>query len=222
MRSLYHLHLCPFSRKVRVVLGEKKIEHRLVLERTSDRRPEFLELNPAGEVPVLVEPDGAALAESSAIVEYLNEIAPEPNLLGTLPLERAEVRRVTAWFDLTFYVDVTRNLVFEKLLKRHLGYGEPDSRAIRAGYANVHAHLEYIAWLTERRTWLAGDSFSLADIAAGAHLSTVDYLGDVPWDDHPAAKDWYARVKSRPSFRPLLQDSLPGAPPPRHYADLDF
>ena len=222
MRTLYHLHLCPFSRKVRVVLGEKKIDHQLVLERVSDRRPEFLELNPGAEVPVLVEPDGTALAESNAIVEYLNELAPEPNLLGGTPLERAEVRRLTAWFDLKFHQDVTRNLVFEKLLKRHLGYGEPDSRAIRAGYTNVHAHLDYITWLTERRTWLAGDSFSLADIAAGAHLSTVDYLGDVPWEDHLGAKDWYARVKSRPSFRPLLQDTVPGAPPPRHYSDLDF
>jgi glutathione S-transferase len=222
MRTLYHLLLCPFSRKVRVVLGEKKIDHQLVLERTTDHRADFLALNPAAEVPVLVEPDGAALAESSAITEYLNELSPEPDLLGAPPLQRAEVRRIVGWFDSKFNQDVTRNLVFEKVLKRHLGYGEPDSRAIRAGYSNVHGHLEYIAWLTERRTWLAGDSFSLADIAAGAHLSCVDYLGDVPWDEHPGAKDWYARVKSRPSFRPLLQDSMPGAPPPRHYSDLDF
>ena len=107
-------------------------------------------------------------------------------------------------------------------MKRLVRSGQPDSQSIRIANANLHIHLQYIAWLADRRSWLAGDQFSLADIAAGAHLSVVDYLGDIPWDAHPEAKDWYARVKSRPSFRPLLGDHLPGAPPPRHYADLDF
>jgi glutathione S-transferase len=82
--------------------------------------------------------------------------------------------------------------------------------------------LDYIGYLTEQRRWIAGDELTLADITAAAHLSCVDYLGDVPWSDHPNAKDWYARIKSRPSFRPLLGDHIPGAPPPPHYADLDF
>ena len=69
---------------------------------------------------------------------------------------------------------------------------------------------------------MAGEDYSLADIAAAAHLSTVDYLGDVPWTEHEEAKDWYARIKSRPSFRSLLEDNIPGVPPPKHYADLDF
>jgi glutathione S-transferase len=112
--------------------------------------------------------------------------------------------------------------VGEKIMKRFLRAGTPDSRAIRAGKTNVHTHLDYIGWLTERRNWLAGEALSVADIAAAAHLSCLDYLGDVPWEDHPAAKDWYARIKSRPSFRPILADHLPGEPPPKHYADLDF
>jgi glutathione S-transferase len=76
--------------------------------------------------------------------------------------------------------------------------------------------------LAERRRWLAGDSLSLADVAAAAQLSSVDYLGDVPWEGHPEAKDWYVRLKSRPSLRPLLKDHIAGVPPPKHYADLDF
>lgn len=222
MRILHHLWLCPFSRKVRIVLTEKKLDFTMEIERVSDRRPEFLGMNPAALVPVLIEPDGKPLADSTAICDYLHEMQPEPNLLGPSPLERAEVRRLVAWFDGKFNDEVTTKLVGEKLMKRYLGYGEPDSRAIRAGYANIHVHLEYVAFLTERRTWLAGDYYSLADVAAASHLSTVDYLGDVPWDQHPGAKDWYARVKSRPSFRPILQDHMPGCPPPRHYADLDF
>ena len=95
-------------------------------------------------------------------------------------------------------------------------------QAIRNGNANIHTHLEYIAWLVDRRRWLGGDEFSLADITAAAHLSAIDYIGDVPWERHPGAKDWYARVKSRPSVRPLLADQVPGVMPPPHYADLDF
>ena len=222
MRRLYHLWLSPFCRKVRVVLGEKRLDFAMTVEKVWERRDDFLALNPTGEVPVLVEPDGVPLAESSAIVEYLDEVYPEPTLFGKSPLTRAEVRRLVAWFDLKFHDEVTINFVDEKIMKRFLGLGEPSSAAIRAGTNNIHHHLDYLAWISEERRWLAGDDFSLADIAAAAHLSCVDYLGDVPWDDHPPAKDWYARVKSRPSFQPLLGDHIPGCPPPRHYADLDF
>lgn len=223
MRTLYHHWLCPFSRKVRIVLGEKKLPFDLVVERVWEERPEFLSLNPAGEVPVLVEEDEGVVAGSAAVSEYLDEIHPDPPLIGRRPLDRAEVRRLVAWFDGKFNREVTVALVGEKLMKRHIGLaGGPDSRMIRTGYALVRDHLEYIGWLTEQRRWLAGDSFSMADIAAAAHLSCVDYGGDVPWEDFPAAKDWYVRVKSRPSFRPLLADHLPGIAPPAHYADLDF
>lgn len=223
MRTLYHLWLCPFSRKVRIVLGEKKLAFEMVVEKPWEQRPDFLALNPAGDVPVLIEPNDAVLADSTAICEYLDEIQADPPLFGADSLQRAEVRRLVGWFDGKFNSEVTVNLVGEKLLKRQMSHpGGPDSRAIRAGYTHIREHLDYVGWLTERRRWLAGDVFSMADIAAAAHLSTVDYIGDVPWDIYPAVKDWYARVKSRPSFRPLLTDHLPGIPPPKHYADLDF
>ncbi|MBM3502419.1 MAG: glutathione S-transferase family protein [Alphaproteobacteria bacterium] len=222
MRTLYHFWLCPFSRKVRIALGEKSLPFELVFEKYWQRREEFLHLNPAGQVPVLVEEDGRALAESSAIVEYLDEAYPDRLLIGFDATARAEARRLAAWFDLKFHHEVTRNLLDEKLLKRFMGMGEPSSEAIRAGRANLRAHLAYVAYLTERRNWLAGDDFSVADLAAAAHLSCLDYLGDVPWDDHETVKDWYVRIKSRPSFRPLLADHIPGLAPPRHYADLDF
>ncbi|MEE8559211.1 MAG: glutathione S-transferase family protein [Alphaproteobacteria bacterium] len=222
MRLLYHLWLSPFSRKVRIVLREKSLDFDMKVEKTWERRPDFLALNPAGQVPVLVEPDGAVLADSGVISEYLEEVYPERPLLGEDAKARAEVRRLVAWFDLKFNREVTVNLLGEKIHKRFLGLGHPDSGAIRAGHANITTHLDYIAYLSERRKWLAGDEFSLADIAAGAHLSALDYIGDVPWQEHPGAKDWYVRIKSRPSFRPLLADHIPGVPPPKHYADLDF
>ena len=222
MHTLYHGWLSPFSRKVRIALGEKGVAFDLVVEKDWERRQEFLAMNPAGTVPVLVDPGGTVFADSNAICEYLDETVSGQSLLGTDSHSRAEVRRLTAWFDNKFYREVTDNLVGEKLYKRFMGMGQPDSNAIRAGHHNLGGHLDYIAWLTERRRWLAGEVFSLADISASAQISCVDYLGDVPWRDYPGAKDWYARVKSRPSFRSLLADQIPGMAPPRHYANLDF
>lgn len=222
MRILYHLWMSPQCRKVRVVLKEKGLEFELRAENIWERRDEFLALNPAGDIPVLVEPDGTAISGGDAISEFLDEVHPNPPLIGGQALGRAEVRRLVHWFDNKFDKEVTENLVGEKLMKRFLGQGAPLSKAVRAGHANIHHHLDYIGYLIERRRWLAGDDYSLADIAAAAHLSTVDYLGDVPWTEHEEAKDWYARIKSRPSFRSLLEDNIPGAPPPKHYADLDF
>ena len=222
MRLLYQFWLSPFSRKVRIALKEKSLEFDPAVEKYWERRPDFLALNPAGQVPVLIEPDGQVLADSQAISEYLDEAYPAQPLLGSEPEQRAETRRLVAWFDQKFYREVTRHLTKEKLLKRFMGMGQPDSQLIRAGLQNIGYHLDYVAYLSERRTWLAGDDFSLADIAAAAQISCLDYLGDVPWSEHPKAKDWYARVKSRPSFRQILADHIPGLPPPKHYANLDF
>lgn len=222
MRTLYHLPVSPFCRKIRIVLAEKKLDADLVTEPIWQRRQEFLALNPAGLVPVLVEESGRVLADSMAIAEYLEEIHGDPNLLPFDAAGRAETRRLTAWFDEKFHAEVTRPQIGEKLYKRLSGGGAPDSVSVRAATQNILTHLDYIGHLAERRNWLAGELFSLADIAAAAHLSAVDYVGGVPWDHNQEARTWYARVKSRPSFRSLLADHLPGLPPPAHYADLDF
>ena len=222
MRTLYHLWLHPASRKVRIALAEKGLEFDLKIEKIWERRTEFLAINPAGDVPVLIEPDNTILTDSQVISEYLNEVYDKIDLIGRDPLQRAETRRLVSWFDQKFNAEVTENLVGEKMTKRFLKLGEPHGPAIRAGHANIHYHLDYIGFLTERRRWLAGDDFSLADITAASHLSAIDYIGDVPWNEHRAAKDWYARIKSRPSFKSLLEDIIPGFSPPSHYQDLDF
>lgn len=222
MYTLYHLWLSPFSRKIRVLLHEKSIEFDMVVEKVWERRDGFIKLNPAGKVPVLVDQEGNVFSDSQAISEYLEEIYPEPNLIGHTPIEKAEVRRLISWFDEKFQFEVTRHLLGEKIMKKFLGLGEPSSKAVRVGKMNIHYHLDYIGWLYERRGWLAGDQISLADITAASHLSCIDYLDDVPWEEHSLAKDWYAKVKSRPSFRPILSDNIPGYSPPEHYANLDF
>ena len=215
MRTLFHLWLHPFSRKVRIVLAEKGLEFDLKIEKIWERRTEFLALNPAGDVPVLIEPGGTTLANSQVICEYIEEVYNEVSLLGTDPVQRAETRRLISWFDVKFNREVTDNLVGEKLMKRFLKLGEPHGPSIRAGHANIHYHLDYIGFLTEKRQ-------SLADIAAASHLSAIDYIGDVPWEEHQAAREWYSRVKSRPSFQPLLEDRIPGFTPAGHYENVDF
>lgn len=222
MRTLYHLWLHPFSRKIRLTLSEKKLDFDLKIEKVWERRTEFLTLNPAGDVPVLVDEDGTTLANSSVISEYLEEVYPQINLLGTDPISRAETRRLVGWFDVKFNREVTENLLGEKMMKRFLKLGEPHGPSIRAGHANIHYHLDYIGFLLEKREWLAGDDFSQADIAAAAHISSIDYIGDVPWDDHKGARNWYARIKSRPSFQPLLNDHIPGFEASEQYRNVDF
>lgn len=222
MRLLYHLPLSPYSRKVRLALAEKRLSFELCVEKVWERRPEFLTLNPAAQVPVLVEENGLAIPDSAVICAYLEEAYPETPLIGKTVAERIECRRLVAWFDGKFAREVSDNLLFQKLMKRLLGRGEPEGAAIRAGYQNLRAHLAYLGWLAEHRRWLAGDALTLADLAAAAHLSALDFMADVDWSVSAAAKEWYARIKCRPSFRALLADRVPGLTPPGHYADLDF
>ncbi|MDO8290433.1 MAG: glutathione S-transferase family protein [Parvibaculum sp.] len=227
MRQLYHLPISPASRKVRLVLAEKNVDFELIEERDWERRDAFLGLNPAGEVPVFVDEDGEIICGSNAICDYLEETRPDClALLPATPTDRAEVRRLIDWFDRKFAAEVSDGLIFEKVARRFLsaadGGGAPEMGVVRAALHNLRYHLDYISYLMEERRWLAGDELTLADLTAAAHLSCLDYIGDVPWSQYPLAKDWYVRIKSRPGFRPVLADHVPGMPPPKLYANLDF
>ena len=220
MNTLYHFPVSPFCRKVRLTLAEKRIECELVAQRFWEQDADFLRRNPAGKVPIL-KIGRLMLTESQAICEYLEETIPDPPLMPRDPAKRHEVRRLCAWFDDKFQNEVTKNLLHERLNKKVMKTGYPDGKAIREGAAKIKYHLDYMGWLLESRRWLAGDVMTLADFAAAGHLSCLDYISDVDWHRQPVVKDWYAKIKSRPSFRSLLADQIPGTPPPPHYADLD-
>lgn len=227
MAILHHHPLDPFSRRIRLMLGEMALAAELIEERPGPARAELLALNPSGSVPVLFDDNGFVLCGAYAITEYLQEMhGASKSLIGTSPAERAETRRLVSWFDEKFNAEVTQPIVGEKVIGRflpaELGGGAPDMSRVRAGISNLRAHLHVIASLTDARNWLAGPTLTAADLAAAAHLSCIDYLGDVPWHESPGAKAWYQRIKSRPSFRPLLSDNVRGMSPPGHYADLDF
>lgn len=221
MNRLYHVALSPFCRKVRLVLAEKRIEVELIEERYWEQDPDFMRRNPAGKVPVM-RLDGRTMSESQAIVEYIEEKYPTPPLMPANPEDRYEVRRLVYWFDDKFHHDVTSKLLYERVNKKIMGLGYPESRNVKAGAQKIKYHLDYLGWLLDQRRWLAGDVMTLADFTAAAHLSCLDYISDVDWNRNANVKDWYAKIKSRPAFRSLLADQLPGFPPPLHYADLDF
>ncbi|PPD46135.1 MAG: glutathione S-transferase [Methylocystis sp.] len=226
MPLLYHYPLCPHSRFIRLILSEYGISAELIEERPTDRRPEFLALDPAARTPVFIDDDGTVV-QSAVIAEYLDETygaaRGAQRLLPEEKRARIETRRLVDWFNVKFFEEVTGWLVTEKVYKRFSPHGgAPDMDLVRIARANIRHHFRYIGYLTSSRNWLAGERLSYADFAAAAHISCADYLGDAPWDDDEAAKQWYQRIKSRPAFRPLLADRAPGMTPGPHYAELDF
>jgi glutathione S-transferase len=231
MIRLFHYPLSAPSRFVRLVLAECEVTPELVEERLWERRPDFLLMNPATTLPVLIEHDGPPIVGAWAVSEYLDETRgfalDERRLLPASADQRAEVRRLTDWFVHKFDEEVTAYLVEEKVAKRErskagIAGGPPDSSLLRAARANIRTHLRYIEHLIAAKNWLGGDRMSYADLAAAAALSVADYLGEVPWQEAAEAKDWYMRMKSRPAFRPLRAETVRGHTPPDHYEKLDF
>ena len=221
--KLYHFALCPFSRKVRIFLHEKGLDASLITEKFWEKSKDFLKINPYGEVPVLeLCDDNKKITGSDVICEYLEEISTTNKLLGNSPEMRAEVRRINNWFDWKFFNEVGKHVIYEKVIKYYKNQGNPNTEAIRVAKINIHYHLQYIEFLLKDTKWLAGNKLTLADLTVAAHLSVLDYLGDIEWEKYAILKEWYVLVKSRPSFKNILNDYISGFSPARYYADLDF
>jgi glutathione S-transferase len=227
MTRLLHFTLDPYCRRMRLALAEYGVETSLSEEKPWMPSATLLDTNASGLTPVFVEDSGFAICGAEALTEYLEETRSDTiQLIPGNAMQRAEVRRLVAWFDVKFYTEVTEPLLTEKVISRFVNSshrsGSPDMGRVRRARETLKAHLDYISMLVEERSFLAGEHVSLADLAAAAHLSAIDYLGDIPWADQPVVQTWYARIKSRPSFRVLLSDTIPGLPPSAHYANLDF
>lgn len=205
------------------MLAEKGVEHELVRESPWESRDEFMDLNPAGQTPVLVEESkGIVLIDSDAICEYFEETVEKSPMIPGTAVNRAEVRRLTAWFDEGLYREVVKPLMDERMRKRLISRDAPDTRILREAMTSANAHLDYMDYLLDHRRWLAGPVLSLADLTAAAHLSVADYLGGLDWRGHKQTTDWYAVIKSRPSFRSFLGERMDVIAPPAHYDKVDF
>lgn len=223
MWQLYQFPLCPFSRKVRLLLGEKGVGYELVRESPWERRDEFLDMNPAGQVPVMADPArGLLLIDSMAICEFLEETVDKNAMLNGTAGARAETRRLVAWFDTQFFAEIVAPLLHERMEKRIVTKEPPDSKRLRDAMKAAVRHLDYTDYLLDHHNWMAGATMSLADLAAAAQISVADYLGGIDWKNHEQTAKWYRGFKSRPSFRPLLHERMEGVVPPKHYDDVDF
>ncbi|MEK6733593.1 MAG: glutathione S-transferase family protein [Pseudomonadota bacterium] len=221
MYILYHYPLCPFSRLVRIILLEKQIPYKLIEKKPWVRDYELASLNPAFELPVLIA-DDRPISSAYAICEYLETLNEEISFLSSNNLDNAEIRRIFSWFTSKFYSEVTKLIFDEKIIAHFVEKHSPRANYIRAARANLKYHLDYIEFLLKTRKWLAGNIISFADLAAATQISTLDYLGELDWDKHEHAKEWYSIIKSRPSFRSILTDRIRGFTPPAHYQNLDF
>lgn len=222
MWQLYQFPLCPFSRKVRLMLGEKGVPHELVRESPWLRRDEFLDMNPAGQTPVLADDKGTILIDSNAICEYFEETVEKAPMIPGTAANRAEVRRLVALFDDRLYDEVVGPMLEERMRKRIVNRDPPDTRVLREAMKVANSHLDYLDYLLDHRRWLAGPVLSLADLTAAAHLSVADYLGGLDWRGHTQTTEWYSVMKSRPSFRPFLGERMEVIVPPPHYDKVDF
>jgi glutathione S-transferase len=222
MLEVYHHPVCPFSRKLRIVLNERDAGFELFTHEFWNPKRKFLALNPAGSTPTIVVSGSNVISGNFAINEFLEEIDDSKHFISGNPLERAEIRRLVEWFDIKFYNEVTRYVLFEKIIKNISRVGSPNSQALRAAKSNILYHLDYIAHLTRDHSYLVGDKPTLADFTAAAQISVLDFAGDVPWHHNARAKEWYSLIKSRPSFRSILHDRVNGVTPPSHYNNPDF
>lgn len=222
MIELYHYPLDAFGRLIRIYLRERSIDFQPIEEVPWQRKKNFTGFQMFSDLPTLVEPNGAVIESAASIIEYVEHNCRGIALWGISEKAKNETRRISSLFNIYFFAEVTNNIVFEKVIKRHVDRSSPDSASIRKGNGNIKKYFDYISWLTDRRNWLAGNDFSLADISAAAHISCIDYLGSIEWEAYPAVKDWYVRIKSRPSFRDILNDRISNISPVAHYADLDF
>jgi len=222
MWHIFQFPICPFSRKVRLLMSEKGIPYELQTARPWEHEDRFFQMNPAGRTPVVKEIEkNIVLADSRAICEYFEETIDRNPLISGTAQQRAEIRRLVAMFDENFFHDVAGPLLHERMRKRLVYRQSPDAKVLRESMKLAHDYLDYIDYLIDHRPWLAGPTMTLADLAAAAQISVADYLGGLDWSSHEQSRAWYMWIKSRPSFRPLLSERMDVIQPPSHYPDID-
>ena len=225
MPSLLHHPLDPSSRLIRLMCAEYGVPLDMQEIKPWLRTADLLEINPAATLPILITEEDVTVVGLLATLHMVEDLYTPDAIAGLLPAEpapRAEMWRLLEWVTGKLNDEVTRYVLEEKIVKRDQKGATPDPAVLRVAKANLAEHMLYFNWLLAHRTWLGGETMTLADFALAAHLSTLDYLGDIDWPKAGETRDWYSRIKSRPAFRTLLNDRVVAMPPHKGYADLDF
>ncbi len=222
MYKLYYMPLNFYCRAARIILIEKNIKFEIVNEPFWKRRVEFLKINPAGDLPVVIDNEGTNIIGYECLVEYLDEKKIGKILLGNNTKERLEVRRICMWVGRKLQKEVMENILDERVFNSLKENCQPSTIVLNAGRKNLKNHMTYFEWILDRRSFLAGDFFTVADIALASAISSLDYLSEINWRNYQKVKTWYSAIKSRPSFREILEESIYNISPAPHYKDLDF
>ena len=221
MFTLYHYYLCPSSRFIRIILEEFKIKYNVQLENYWKPQKDFLKINPAGHLPVLINEEGFPIIGANACLEYFQDLNLKPNLLGENYKDKAEIYRLYHWFDTLFKKEVLDPIVYEKVFSRVVDNITPNSSNIRAALQNLTFHINYLDYLLKQQDYLVTNSLTYLDFLASANLSVLDYLGLLNFEKNENIREWYSKLKSRPSFKTLLRDQIVGLNPDEKYKLID-
>lgn len=236
MLELFHNDMSTCSQKVRMALAEKNLEwtsHHLNLRAADQQTPDYLALNPNGVVPTIRD-NGTVVIESTVINEYIDDAYPEPSLRPADSAARARMRLWTKQLDdglhaATGVVSSCIAFRFQHLdgktteeLEAYLArmpdaakrerqteniFKGVDSKFFPAAVRRFEKLLGDMNDALANSRWLAGDEFSLADVAYTPYAVRLDHLQlNGMWDEKPAYADWYERLKQRPAFQNAVTD----------------
>lgn len=217
--------MCPFSRKIRIFANEISFDCEFSRENYRKLSASFLAISPAGVGPVMDAGNGVHIMGSDNICDYIRSYCKNnsvESLIGSNMNEYHEIRSVNWWFDVVFYNDIVKSILEEKLYLDH--NSTPNVyrlRTVRSKLLNLH--FKYMSSRFKQYEWLGSNSYSLADITAASHLSVIDYFGDIPWNRVSSdIIEWYSTIKSKISFRFVLDDTIEGFKPSASYIKLDI
>ena len=222
MITLYHYYLCSSSRYIRLILEEQKIKYETQLENYWKPQKDFLQLNPAGHLPVIINEENFPVIGANACIEYIKDLEVKPRLFVDDYREKAEINRLVHWFDVIFKKEVFDPIIYEKVLSGILDNITPNSENIRAALNNLDFHIEYFNYLLNSKNYFIKDDLTYLDFLAAANFSVLDYLGLLNLKDYENIKEWYFKIKSRPSFKTLLKDQIVGLNPHENYKIIDI
>jgi len=200
--KLYNMNLSNFATKCRIAIYDKGLPIEMAPVPNNDMKsPEYLKINPLGKVPTL-DADGAIIAESEVINEYLEDKFPSPPLLPKTPEGRARVRGFTRFHDL--YLEPPLRVLFGQMNPK-----TRDDKIVNENLSEVNLRLDQLDKMLSDGGFASGAEFTLADCAlAPTIFFTVNLLGmfgaKPPLEGRPKVAAWWTHVQTRPSVKKAL------------------
>ncbi len=227
MNILYHNPICPLSRQVRFYLEELNINHELKKVNYTSRtlNPGFVikKENFFDNFPILnVKEDNLSLIGEYSIIEFLSENYKNFIFMPQDKVIKADIRNYLNTLNKKFFYNTSYIYIEEKFIRFANRVGVPRTDFLRRAKQNIIKYFYFISDILSENSFLIHDKISSVDIALASHISVLDYFSAINWDMWYHIGNWYSIIKSRSSFRKLLQDRIPGFLPPEHYSKLDF